>query len=56
MGDPSLAVTMERFDAHAARWRLRCHRQAAERLLAGWTGRRVAPLPTAEPRNAPGGR
>ncbi len=45
MGDPSLAVTMERFDAHAARWRLRCHRQAAERLLAGWTGRRVAPLP-----------
>jgi hypothetical protein len=42
VGDPSLEVTMERWDPHAARWRLRCHRQAAERLLADWTGRRVA--------------
>ncbi len=56
MAEPTMEVIMERFDAHAARWWMRCHRAAAERLLAGWTGRRVAALPTAEPRNAPGGR
>ncbi len=42
MGDPSLKVTMERFDAHAVRWRLMCHRHAAQRLMDGQTPRRVA--------------
>jgi hypothetical protein len=30
-----LEVTMERWDPHAARWRLMCHRQAAQRLMDG---------------------
>ena len=33
---------MERWDPHAARWRLMCHRQAAQRLMDGQTPRRVA--------------
>ncbi len=49
MAEPTMEVIMERFDAHAARWRLACHRQAAVRLLdgqqrAGWPG----PAPDAE--------
>ncbi len=35
MPKPSLTVTMERWDPHAARWRLMCHRQAAQRLMDG---------------------
>ncbi len=30
-----MEVTMERWDPHAARWRLMCHRQAAQRLMDG---------------------
>ncbi len=33
---------MERWDPHAARWRLMCHRQAAQRLMDGQTPCRVA--------------
>ncbi len=42
MAEPTMEVIMERFDAHAARWRLACHRQAAVRLVDGQTPRRVA--------------
>ncbi len=42
MGHPSLAAILERWDPHAARWRLACHRHAAQRLMDGQTPRRVA--------------
>jgi hypothetical protein len=41
VGDPSLEVTMERFDAHAARWRLQAYRLAAASLLDGLGERRT---------------
>lgn len=51
-----MEVTMERWDPHAARWRLMCHRHAAQRLMDGQTPRRVAPVPAPDAGHAAGGR
>ena len=39
---------MHGWDPHAARWRLQCHQEAAESLLAGHGKRRTVRPPTRE--------
>ncbi len=43
MAEPSLDKIMSDWDAHAARWRLRAYREAADGLLAGLGEHRVCP-------------
>ena len=56
MGSVTFEELPHRWDPLAVRWRLMCHRHAAQRLMDGQTSRRVAPVPAPDAGHAAGGR